>query len=131
MSTSGPELPPHLLAKRKRKAEEEEAARASLSTDSNSNASRPSTSDGTEKRQRVIGPALPPAAIGERPTLAPDDSGEEDSSSEDEIGPSLPSASRQIARMTPVLVNRKLTGTGPCCSTTENGTARGYSKGRS
>jgi|SRR5579862_7197435 len=103
MSTSGPELPPHLLAKRKRKAEEEEAARASSSTDSISNAPRPSTSDGAEKRRRVIGPTLPPAAIGERPTLAPNDGGEEDSSSEDEIGPSLPSASRQIACMFLVL----------------------------
>ena len=94
MSTSGPELPPHLLAKRKRQAEEEEAARASSNTDSKE--PRPSSSDGAEKRRRVIGPAPPPAALEELPALAPNDSGEGDSSSSDEIGPSLPSASGHI-----------------------------------
>ncbi|KAH0539113.1 hypothetical protein FGG08_004351 [Glutinoglossum americanum] len=93
MSTSGPELPPHLLAKRKRREEEEEAARVSSNTSSNSRGSRPNSSDSAEKRQRVIGPALPPTALEGKPIGAPGNIGEEDSTSDDEIGPSLPSGS--------------------------------------
>ncbi|KAI9866623.1 MAG: hypothetical protein M1813_001175 [Trichoglossum hirsutum] len=95
MSTSGPELPPHLLAKRKRQAEDD-AARVSSNAISNSRDSHPSSSDGAEKRRRAIGPVLPPAILGEQPTDAPNSSGE-DSSSDDEIGPSLPTASEHTA----------------------------------
>jgi hypothetical protein len=98
MSTAGPELPPHLLAKRKRLAEEEEAAQVSSNASSNSREC-PNGSDGAEKRQRVIGPAPPPAALKEKPTDTLNDSGE-DSSSDDEIGPSLPSASEYTVHAT-------------------------------
>ncbi|KAH0556764.1 hypothetical protein GP486_005447 [Trichoglossum hirsutum] len=95
MSACGPELPPHLLAKRKRQAEEENAAPAP-SDASDSRDSGPSISDGAEKRRRAIGPVLPPAGLEEQPTDAPNSSGEDDSS-DDEIGPSLPTASEHTA----------------------------------
>lgn len=100
MSSIGPGLPPHILAKRKRQAEEE-AAKTSTST-------QVEQSQNLDKRQRiagptlptiepvqnvspeskrVIGPSMPPAALDERPPAPPSS----DESSDDDYGPSLPS----------------------------------------
>lgn len=87
MSKVGPELPPHLLAKRKRAEEIEDQTR--INVDSRSE-SRSSSSDAGEKRRRVVGPAPPPAPLKERPDIAAEQDLE--SSSEDEIGPALPPA---------------------------------------
>lgn len=79
MSEIGPTLPPHLTFKRKRSAEYEE---------SGSSRSRSSSTDGKEKRRRVLGPALPPAPIDEMPPPAPLRSEHpEDSDSDDDFGP--------------------------------------------
>ena len=86
MSGIGPELPPHLLAKRKRQQEEE----AENETVTASGAKRSlSPSDG-EKRRRVIGPAMPPAPLEKRPKAPPNQSGESDSDDDDGFGPTLP-----------------------------------------
>ncbi|KAA6406389.1 MAG: hypothetical protein FRX48_09830 [Lasallia pustulata] len=90
MSNVGPELPPHLLAKRKREEEIEDQSRINVDTRS---ASRSSSSDAGEKRRRIVGPAPPPAPLNERPD-SPAEQGSE-SSSEDEIGPALPPAPGQ------------------------------------
>jgi len=90
MDDIGPQLPPHLIAKRKRQQEEAEvvltpANDLALSTDREKNASL--------KRRRVVGPSLPPAAIEDMPSQAPEGtSDDEDSSSDDGIGPSLSGA---------------------------------------
>lgn len=89
MSGIGPELPPHLLAKRKRKQEEEAENETAISSGAKRS---PSTSDG-EKRRRVVGPALPPAPLDERP-VEPTEHVQEnsDSEDEDEFGPALPAS---------------------------------------
>lgn len=81
---AGPEIPPHILARRKRKAEESAASLAIVDP-----THKPDASKALEKRPRVIGPALPPSPLGERPSHSPQE--EEDDGSGDEIGPSLPS----------------------------------------
>ena len=88
---AGPEIPPHILAKRKRKAEEAAAAAAAAAK---SKVKAQSTSSNEEriiaqKRARVSGPAPPPAVLDERPDYPTEYS--ETESSDDEIGPSLPS----------------------------------------
>ncbi len=89
MSTVGPELPPHLVAKRKRQLEEEvEEGDHIPSNDQARKGSSSPSSDGWEKRRRVIGPSLPPAALEERPIVDPEDNNE--SSSDDDFGPALP-----------------------------------------
>src|SRR5438552_18603221 len=94
MSSVGPQLPPHILAKRKRELEEEEKdKRAAEKTQS----SPSSSGDGLEKKRRVIGPSLPPASLEELPPGKPttlnagEESNDTDSSSDDEFGPALPS----------------------------------------
>jgi len=92
MSAVGPELPPHILAKRKRQQEQEDEAEESRP----SGAKRPRTPEADEKRARVIGPAQPPAPLDERPSepaivSKPDDSDDE-SSDDDDFGPALPTA---------------------------------------
>ena len=87
MSKVGPELPPHLLAKRKR--EEEVGHQSRINVDSSS-ASTSSSSDTGEKRRRIVGPAPPPAPLNERPDIPAEQDSE--CSSEDEIGPALPPA---------------------------------------
>lgn len=82
MPSVGPELPPH-LAKRKRDSDHEENERQSQSP-------KNINSDGIEKRRRVLGPAMPPASLDERPSEPADDS--EDSSDDDDFGPALPPA---------------------------------------
>lgn len=55
MSAAGPELPPHLLAKRKRQQEEEEKNQPATSSGANQESPK-------DKRQKVTGPELPPTA---------------------------------------------------------------------
>jgi hypothetical protein len=84
MSGIGPELPPHLLAKRKRQADEDASPAPTVKADS------PARSPyAAEKRRRVIGPAAPPAALDEMPSK-PAESEENSDSSDDDFGPSLP-----------------------------------------
>ncbi|KAK5000999.1 hypothetical protein LTR66_000204 [Elasticomyces elasticus] len=96
MSAAGPELPPHLLAKRKRQQEEQAEAAESRA----SGASCSSSPDGGEKRRRVLGPSLPPAPLSERPS-GPADGGNSSSSDDDDdddgFGPALPSAADRIS----------------------------------
>ncbi len=88
MSTVGPELPPHLLAKRKRQAEGEEDGSSVIHKQKRAHSRSPGSDDG-EKRARVIGPSLPPATLVERPSGDPEDDGSSCSSVED-FGPALP-----------------------------------------
>lgn len=90
MPTVGPELPPHLTAKRKRQVDEEGDQAAS---DRRSSRSRSSSSDGAQKRPRVIGPSLPPAVLAEIPTSKPNADAESDS--DDDFGPAPPPAAGQ------------------------------------
>lgn len=89
MATAGPELPAHLLAKRKRK-QEIQAPRPATPSKSRS----PSPTSGNtsaSKRRRILGPSLPPNHLSERPSEAPEpDSGSDNSSDSDDLGPSLP-----------------------------------------
>jgi hypothetical protein len=101
MPSVGPDLPPHLLAKRKRE-DEEEAARASKSP-----RSQPSTTpEASEKRRRIIGPAPPPAPLDELPNTTAHE--KDDSSSDDEFGPAVPTGDavkvRLIALLSPVMM---------------------------
>ena len=84
MPKVGPELPPHLQTKRKR----EDEAHDTASTPPKRRRSSLSSSNDTEPR-RVIGPAPPPADLLELPPTAPEPDAE-DSSSDDDFGPSLP-----------------------------------------
>lgn len=113
MPAVGPQLPPHLLEKRKREDDNDD--------NSGSENDRSSSPDSTSKRQRAIGPTLPPAPLDERPVSSPTDSPatalqapEEDdldhenddsnseSDSEDDFGPALPTAtSTSISKVTP------------------------------
>ncbi|KAL8824129.1 MAG: hypothetical protein Q9170_008243, partial [Blastenia crenularia] len=86
MSTAGPEIPPHLLAKRKRLQEAEEPNPEPSSHSRSSSTSSSSNADDA-KRRRTIGPAPPPAPLSEKPSEAPALS---DSDSDDDFGPSLP-----------------------------------------
>jgi len=88
MSGIGAELPPHLLAKRKRQ-QEEQSQDASLIA---SGAKRSPSPEGADKRRRVLGPAMPPAPLKERPTEPATAQPQEDDSSsdDDDFGPSLP-----------------------------------------
>ena len=93
MSATGPELPPHLLAKRKRQREESEQDGG----DRPPGAKR-SKSPEVEKRTRVMGPAPPPAPLEERPsapanrTQRAHERVEDDATSDDDddFGPALP-----------------------------------------
>ncbi|KAF2719978.1 hypothetical protein K431DRAFT_347587 [Polychaeton citri CBS 116435] len=94
MSAIGPELPPHLLAKRKRKREGENSNAKIIA----SGATRSPNPESSEKRRNMVGPTMPPAALDDIP---PSDKAhhkqqeDPDESSEDEIGPALPTASSQ------------------------------------
>lgn len=83
MASVGPELPPHLV-KRKRA---EEAHDTVDIPPKRQRSSSPSSHD--TKLRRVLGPAAPPAPLSELPTtlLEPDD---DSSDSDDDFGPSLP-----------------------------------------
>jgi hypothetical protein len=80
MSSIGPDLPPHLLAKRKRREEQEQEAEKAEVTEEESH------SPNGEKRRRVMGPAMPPASLDQLPQESPE---EDDSSSDDGYGPAL------------------------------------------
>ncbi|KAF3276849.1 hypothetical protein TWF173_000515 [Orbilia oligospora] len=117
MSDIGPALPPHLLAKRKRQQEEAEKAAAAAASAapkesegktsqetvavvSAATAPKNDVDENPEKRRRVMGPYMP-APIDQMPSRGPNEDDdtkgetnqdEDDSSSDDEIGPSLPGA---------------------------------------
>ena len=74
----GPELPPH-LAKRKHDSDEETPERE-----------KSRSPEGPEKRRRVLGPAMPPAPLEERPEEPANDS--DSSSDDDDYGPAMPPA---------------------------------------
>ncbi|KAI4756778.1 hypothetical protein E4T52_11238 [Aureobasidium sp. EXF-3400] len=84
MSAAGPDLPPHLLAKRKR--QQEEALKNDSSTSSGANQESP-------KRQKVTGPELPPSAspTPAGPSLPP-------TVPSPSVGPTLPPSEPQSAR---------------------------------
>lgn len=76
MATAGPELPPHLLAKRKRLAEAESEASAQVPDKSRrsfpngrprqSRSNSVSSTSESSKRRRVLGPSLPVSATSDR-----------------------------------------------------------------
>jgi hypothetical protein len=116
MSSIGPDLPPHLLAKRKRQAEEEEAA---TTTGAKASATPPPRSpDAAEKRRRVMGPAPPPAPLDQMPPQ-PAEEKDDDSSSDDEWGPSLPTSDAP-ATVSRVILNYLLRTNYDGQSTTRN-----------
>lgn len=75
----GPEIPPH-FQKRKRSTDDEE----SPLPPSKIRAATP------EEPRRVLGPALPPAPLDERPSEPAEQSEEDTSSDDNDFGPSLP-----------------------------------------
>ncbi|OQN99471.1 hypothetical protein B0A48_14449 [Cryoendolithus antarcticus] len=88
MSGIGADLPPRLLAKRKRKQEEEAANQSTISSGANTKDGSPTP----EKRRRVVGPALPPAPLDERPSVPVSDKDDDsDDDDDDGFGPALPS----------------------------------------
>ena len=87
MPSIGPELPPHLVPKRKREDEDDNDQDSRVPT--TSPRSRSSSNEG-DKRRRFVGPAPPPAPLDERPTSKA--SPELDSDSDDDFGPALPPA---------------------------------------
>jgi hypothetical protein len=91
MSGIGAELPPHLIAKRKRQQEEQAQDASPIA----SGAKRSPSPEGAEKRRRVAGPAMPPAPLDERPT-EPIQPEENDSSDDDDFGPSLPPTGAEL-----------------------------------
>jgi hypothetical protein len=93
MSAIGPELPPHLLARRKRKQEEDVKNEGTASSGAKRS---PSPSEG-EKRRRVIGPAMPPAPLEERPPEPRNRQEDSESDGDDGFGPSLPLTSAEAA----------------------------------
>ncbi|KAL7273606.1 hypothetical protein RUND412_003510 [Rhizina undulata] len=86
----GPQIPAHILAKRKRKAQEQAAVVTTIAATAAKSPEETTLSSTIEdqdaKKRRVAGPAPPPASLDERPDGDPED----DSSSDDDIGPSLP-----------------------------------------
>lgn len=94
MSTAGPELPPHLLAKRKRQESESVAPLPSPPSRSRSS----SVSSSTAKRRRILGPSLPPAPLSELPPEASDAAClSDESDSDNDFGPSLPTDQPSVA----------------------------------
>jgi len=86
MSGIGAELPPHLLAKRKRQQEEQSQDASPIA----SGAKRSPSPEGADKRRRVVGPAMPPAPLEQRPTEPAQPQEDESSDDDDDFGPSLP-----------------------------------------
>jgi len=88
--TVGPPIPPHILAKRKLDEGGENVAAASKVG--------PSIPDELDiKKRRMVGPAPPPAPLDERPNSGPGD-GDGETSSDDDIGPTLPQSSASAVR---------------------------------
>ena len=92
MSDIGPELPPHILAKRKRK--QNEAAEATTAIPSGAKQSK--SPDAGEKRRKVMGPAMPPAPLDERPQETPIQTEDSDSEDDDGFGPALPNSEAEV-----------------------------------
>lgn len=91
MPTVGPALPPALAEKRKRDESDE------------SDNERPSSPDRAGKKPRIMGPAMPPAPLDERPPGSPPKSDDEhntddESSDDDDFGPALPTAADSVKR---------------------------------
>lgn len=85
MPQVGPQLPPHLRSKRKH---EDEDWKPSHTAPPEANGSSP---DGAVKRRRVVGPAAPSEPLDERAMASDEDEdNKDDSSSEDEYGPTPP-----------------------------------------
>jgi hypothetical protein len=84
MSAAGPDLPPHLLTKRKRQQEEAQKNQSSTSSGANQE---------SLKRQKVTGPELPPSAASKPagPSLPP-------TVSAPSVGPTLPPSEPQPTR---------------------------------
>jgi uncharacterized protein DUF3752 len=93
-TTAGPALPPHLLAKRKRQQEAAEAAQTS-SAQKQPAYEEPLQAPDSPKRRRILGPAAPPAPLDELPSTG----AEEEESSDDDYGPSVPTASEHTAAL--------------------------------
>jgi len=91
----GPQIPPHILAKRKHAAEEEEVA-ANVTSDVP--CTSPEPDQDAKKKKRIAGPAPPPAPLEERPPGSVSGASEDESSSDDDFGPALPSAARTEVR---------------------------------
>lgn len=81
---AGPELPPHLLAKRKRKAEATPVGPQRPTSPEAQSKSRSSSPESARKKRRIAGPAPPPAPLDERPAANPNGS---ESSDDDDFGP--------------------------------------------
>ena len=91
MTDIGPELPPHLRAKRKHDSEDIiEESRDRSPTPPKKARRSPSVHEGTPRR--VLGPAIPPAPLSERPLTGPTSDAESSSSDDDDddFRPSLP-----------------------------------------
>jgi hypothetical protein len=86
MPAVGPALPPALIEKRKRDDDGDE----------NASERRSSSPESANKKARVIGPTMPPAALDERPSRSPSPSDEDvndfSDSSDDDFGPAIPTA---------------------------------------
>ncbi|MCJ1468362.1 hypothetical protein MMC07_006990 [Pseudocyphellaria aurata] len=96
MATAGPELPPHLLAKRKRQQTESRSPLPSPPPRSRSS----SVSSVSVKLRRIQGPSLPPAPLSELPPTAPSPARLNDEpDSDDDIGPSLPTDEPSLAEI--------------------------------
>lgn len=92
MSAIGPDLPPHLLAKRKRTQEEQTEEAASTP----SGAKHPPSPSNSEKKRRTIGPAMPPAPLNERPSEPVKPTEQHSDSEDEEFGPTLPKDTQEV-----------------------------------
>jgi hypothetical protein len=94
MPSVGPSPPPGIAEKRKRDDSDDNDA---------NNSSRSASPDSSSKKPRVIGPAMPPAPLEERPAKSSSPVGEgssEDDSSDDDFGPALPTAADAVKKAT-------------------------------
>ena len=105
MSGIGAELPPHLLAKRKRQQEEESKDAPATA----SGAKRSASPEEPEKRRKVMGPAMPPAPLDERPNEPPNAADDDSSSEDDDFGPALPTGGAVTVRNVASTMKRKHT----------------------
>ncbi|KAK0309457.1 hypothetical protein LTR01_004564 [Friedmanniomyces endolithicus] len=87
MSAIGPDLPPHLLAKRKRQQDDSRKYEPPTA----SGAKRIGSPGDGEKRRKVIGPAMPPAPLDDRPAEPLAKAVKPESDDDDDFGPALPS----------------------------------------
>lgn len=86
MPSIGADLPPHLLAKRKRQQEQQsQHGDGQTMLGMTDTAAQSYVAD---KRRRVVGPAMPPAPLAERPSEA---AHADTDSDDDDFGPALPS----------------------------------------